>query len=153
QARIAAPAPLSEENSGAAKAAPYFSPSFSRRMELEHTPPENTTGRWPCSKRSFSHMASRAFKIHSRQVRATSALEWPVSQSFLHWFSTPDREQSRPLSTALAETGPSHWRASRSRAGPQGKESPSMTRSEEHTSELQSRFDLVCRLLLEKKYT
>src|SRR5437868_11148104 len=26
-----------------------------------------------------------------------------------------------------------------------------MLRSEEHTSELQSRFDLVCRLLLEKK--
>src|SRR5699024_11999039 len=26
-----------------------------------------------------------------------------------------------------------------------------MARSEEHTSELQSRFDLVCRLLLEKK--
>src|SRR5437868_15159214 len=26
-----------------------------------------------------------------------------------------------------------------------------LTRSEEHTSELQSRFDLVCRLLLEKK--
>src|SRR5699024_12724060 len=29
--------------------------------------------------------------------------------------------------------------------------SSSATRSEEHTSELQSRFDLVCRLLLEKK--
>src|SRR5437868_12791395 len=28
---------------------------------------------------------------------------------------------------------------------------PTETRSEEHTSELQSRFDLVCRLLLEKK--
>src|SRR5699024_11695648 len=28
---------------------------------------------------------------------------------------------------------------------------PSAVRSEEHTSELQSRFDLVCRLLLEKK--
>src|SRR5207249_5656308 len=28
---------------------------------------------------------------------------------------------------------------------------PRMVRSEEHTSELQSRFDLVCRLLLEKK--
>src|SRR5699024_12676117 len=27
----------------------------------------------------------------------------------------------------------------------------SSTRAEEHTSELQSRFDLVCRLLLEKK--
>src|SRR2546421_6132604 len=29
--------------------------------------------------------------------------------------------------------------------------SPRATRSEEHTSELQSRSDLVCRLLLEKK--
>src|SRR5699024_11643462 len=29
----------------------------------------------------------------------------------------------------------------------------SSSRSEEHTSELQSRFDLVCRLLLEKKNT
>src|SRR5207249_11271211 len=29
--------------------------------------------------------------------------------------------------------------------------SPRKSRSEEHTSELQSRFDLVCRLLLEKK--
>src|SRR5207249_9016903 len=29
----------------------------------------------------------------------------------------------------------------------------SVVRSEEHTSELQSRFDLVCRLLLEKKKT
>src|SRR3982751_7078881 len=28
-----------------------------------------------------------------------------------------------------------------------------VTRSEEHTSELQSRSDLVCRLLLDKKYT
>src|SRR5699024_11262494 len=28
---------------------------------------------------------------------------------------------------------------------------PQVGRSEEHTSELQSRFDLVCRLLLEKK--
>src|SRR5207249_7399309 len=33
--------------------------------------------------------------------------------------------------------------------GPGG--SPDKNRSEEHTSELQSRFDLVCRLLLEKK--
>src|SRR5437868_2879336 len=32
-------------------------------------------------------------------------------------------------------------------------EKPSRGRSEEHTSELQSRFDLVCRLLLEKKKT
>src|SRR5438067_6377973 len=31
------------------------------------------------------------------------------------------------------------------------REAPAADRSEEHTSELQSRFDLVCRLLLEKK--
>src|SRR2546428_8670437 len=30
---------------------------------------------------------------------------------------------------------------------------PTVSRSEEHTSELQSRSDLVCRLLLEKKHT
>src|SRR5437868_11349168 len=30
-------------------------------------------------------------------------------------------------------------------------DAPRRRRSEEHTSELQSRFDLVCRLLLEKK--
>src|SRR5699024_11718987 len=33
------------------------------------------------------------------------------------------------------------------------KSSNQTIRSEEHTSELQSRFDLVCRLLLEKKKT
>src|SRR5690349_22536649 len=32
-----------------------------------------------------------------------------------------------------------------------GKAGPAAARSEEHTSELQSRRDLVCRLLLEKK--
>src|SRR5699024_11614639 len=34
-----------------------------------------------------------------------------------------------------------------------GRRAPILVRSEEHTSELQSRFDLVCRLLLEKKKT
>src|SRR5438309_1951015 len=33
----------------------------------------------------------------------------------------------------------------------QSRESPGARRSEEHTSELQSQFHLVCRLLLEKK--
>src|SRR5699024_12872750 len=36
-------------------------------------------------------------------------------------------------------------------AGIQHELTPLPKRSEEHTSELQSRFDLVCRLLLEKK--
>src|SRR5207249_5886496 len=37
--------------------------------------------------------------------------------------------------------------------GPDRTAFPPARRSEEHTSELQSRFDLVCRLLLEKKKT
>src|SRR2546429_5691458 len=37
------------------------------------------------------------------------------------------------------------------RAGAQGVEDRCVIRSEEHTSELQSRLHLVCRLLLEKK--
>src|SRR5438874_7138826 len=39
----------------------------------------------------------------------------------------------------------------RLRAGARRPERPGIRRSEEHTSELQSRRDLVCRLLLEKK--
>src|SRR2546428_10326734 len=39
----------------------------------------------------------------------------------------------------------------RSTIAAQARRSGSLVRSEEHTSELQSRSDLVCRLLLEKK--
>src|SRR5438067_10731649 len=42
-------------------------------------------------------------------------------------------------------------RSSRAPTCPNGRGRGSESRSEEHTSELQSRFDLVCRLLLEKK--
>src|SRR6267143_901174 len=51
------------------------------------------------------------------------------------------RGSCRPLPAA-------HQRARRQCASPFGRDSP---RSEEHTSELQSQFHLVCRLLLEKK--
>src|SRR2546421_1429395 len=44
------------------------------------------------------------------------------------------------------------WRTSRACSGVRSrKPTSSVRRSEEHTSELQSRSDLVCRLLLEKK--
>src|SRR5207249_5977596 len=64
---------------------------------------------------------------------------------------------------ANSELGGRPWRARRERDGPGSEEQGSRElgprrnhrapcwRSEEHTSELQSRFDLVCRLLLEKK--
>src|SRR5699024_11781134 len=45
---------------------------------------------------------------------------------------------------------PDHWSKSRQYACRRHRQAKS-DRSEEHTSELQSRFDLVCRLLLEKK--
>src|SRR5215203_6991196 len=60
----------------------------------------------------------------------------------------PPRSTLFPYTTLFRSPGPrctstatAGWRSSRPRAG----------RSEEHTSELQSRQYLVCRLLLEKK--
>src|SRR5437868_9043087 len=62
---------------------------------------------------------------------------------------------SPPTSSATSALAP--WPAPRnlstyipSSSGARAR-APGRSRSEEHTSELQSRFDLVCRLLLEKK--
>src|SRR5699024_12040304 len=72
------------------------------------------------------------------------------------------REKDRPVTNALAEAlatagdikpGP-QCSVARILEGLPADEAASWDatlRSEEHTSELQSRFDLVCRLLLEKK--
>src|SRR6266403_4923491 len=54
-------------------------------------------------------------------------------------FRSPRRRRTRPR--AVPSPSPCGGRCSRG----------SRSRSEEHTSELQSRRDLVCRLLLEKK--
>src|SRR5258707_10825719 len=53
--------------------------------------------------------------------------------------------QWRVLEIAAANRVPAPWHAAAGRRGHRN------TRSEEHTSELQSRQYLVCRLLLEKK--
>src|SRR5699024_11673793 len=57
---------------------------------------------------------------------------------------SPARTISRSPSRGGADTQPT-------RIMPSIRSSSLLNRSEEHTSELQSRFDLVCRLLLEKK--
>src|SRR5215469_6436183 len=57
------------------------------------------------------------------------------------------RDQAKVLATLLRELG----RASFRRLTADATGSYEVVRSEEHTSELQSRRDLVCRLLLEKK--
>src|SRR5882762_11635808 len=51
------------------------------------------------------------------------------------------------LYTTLFRSGLFHWDAIRLK----GRSGPVQCRSEEHTSELQSHLNLVCRLLLEKK--
>src|SRR5260370_15298354 len=65
----------------------------------------------------------------------------------------------RSLARGRAGAGSRHARAVRprratrdhGRARSRGEEMTALTRSEEHTSELQSHLNLVCRLLLEKK--
>src|SRR3712207_7110350 len=55
--------------------------------------------------------------------------------------------EDQPLADDLAEGGPAVGHLDRRPLGP----AAGVVRSEEHTSELQSRQYLVCRLLLEKK--
>src|SRR5699024_12816494 len=69
--------------------------------------------------------------LHSFPTRRSSDLPWAILVSEVMSQQTP-----------VARVAP------RCDAGDGG-----LLRSEEHTSELQSRFDLVCRLLLEKKKT
>src|SRR2546426_3583500 len=64
-------------------------------------------------------------------------------------FRSCPRSAASPPGTRVADTGRCR-RATRSRRGSAGR-SAGGTRSEEHTSELQSPCNLVCRLLLEKK--
>src|SRR5437868_8795141 len=80
----------------------------------------------------------------------------PPPRSTLFPYTTLFRSQSaltRRESRRRVVASPRVFRAGdrcRSRLEP-GQEDHVAGRSEEHTSELQSRFDLVCRLLLEKK--
>src|SRR5256886_11354546 len=62
------------------------------------------------------------------------------------WAGSSSTPQERRSPKAAAR-----WRSWRSSTG--GGVSPPGSRSEEHTSELQSQSNLVCRLLLEKKNT
>src|SRR5437868_7468426 len=58
---------------------------------------------------------------------------------------------SRKRSSPAQDDATNARRADGSRSSAASKTLFNRRRSEEHTSELQSRFDLVCRLLLEKK--
>src|SRR5438067_8228993 len=64
----------------------------------------------------------------------------------------PPRSTLFPYTTLFRSRFPTRG-SIRAQAAANPNASPPASRSEEHTSELQSRFDLVCRLLLEKKNT
>src|SRR5699024_12706916 len=61
----------------------------------------------------------------------------------------PPRSTLFPYTTLFRSPASRRWCRRAGRSAPRWKNPAG--RSEEHTSELQSRFDLVCRLLLEKK--
>src|SRR5438034_10868517 len=93
------------------------------------------------------------FSIMCRFCFSLSRLQPPV---YLHSFPTR-RSSDLFLERRCSRAFPLWRRRSGSRCSTRGSPSPTIlcvavgSRSEEHTSELQSHSDLVCRLLLEKK--
>src|SRR5690606_41502141 len=105
-----------------------------------------------CLLLDYCHRAPRA--LHSFPTRRSSDLD-PIDDSAAYIVRLPNhscerspwgmRATSDGKVHTLADTSP-HSSSPHALAG--GRSTP---RSEEHTSELQSRENLVCRLLLEKK--
>src|SRR2546428_6099938 len=79
-------------------------------------------------------------------------LESSYGSFFFLMIRRPPRSTLFPYTT-LFRSRPLHPRCLRSKSRLHLSSSSSRSRSEEHTSELQSRSELVCRLLLEKKKT
>src|SRR3712207_7183780 len=82
---------------------------------------------------------------------------FPYTTLFRSWGPPPtqagDRQSGskRQGASLLSPGGPSPTQAADGQSGSKWQPTPLLSRSEEHTSELQSRQYLVCRLLLEKK--
>src|SRR5690606_42012372 len=89
--------------------------------------------------------------FHCRFLFSTAR---PPPRSTLFPYTTLFRSQRGVLAhfaRSRGDTFPSRIITASSRAPSASRSASSMVRSEEHTSELQSRENLVCRLLLEKK--
>src|SRR5687768_17761420 len=74
-----------------------------------------------------------------------SLTRWFCRATAHRWSSTTRRDSGAPGNASGASGGPASISALANPDGGRG------SRSEEHTSELQSRLHLVCRLLLEKR--
>src|SRR5690606_40579880 len=92
---------------------------------------------------SWCFAAAAPAALHSSPTRRSSDLEAPAP-------SAPLRETAEPAPVPPVLMPSLLTTAAPLQAPPQV-ETPVVERSEEHTSELQSRENLVCRLLLEKK--
>src|SRR5699024_12351986 len=102
-------------------------------------PPRPTLSLLPFSATPAPTPASYTRSLHD----ALPILEMPLN-----------RRPSPSLSSTLsAPSSAVNWSGLRPEMKSTSPERMAWTRSEEHTSELQSRFDLVCRLLLDKKKT
>src|SRR5260370_15685917 len=89
----------------------------------------------------YSRMSARRFSIEFPSV--SSLLECEPTETYIFfpsWEKAISRVQCPPPRKKPPE-------------GRLGTLDPRYRRSEEHTSELQSHLNLVCRLLLEKKYS
>src|SRR5690606_41561106 len=90
---------------------------------------------------SFSHSADRVRDLHASPTRRSSYLDHATERGCSaprHAPGHPPARHGAGFPAGPASVFPPHsWRG--------------VIRSEEHTSELQSRENLVCRLLLEKK--
>src|SRR5205809_8018085 len=67
------------------------------------------------------------------------------------WHPGPARFGLRDRRCPRSRLPGNGWKPDTGRTSGGGRSDPPLYRSEEHTSELQSRLHLVCRLLLEKK--
>src|SRR5262249_60875857 len=98
----------------------------------------------------FFQPAGAPRALHSFPTRRSSDLPWPRPRPNARPSAPPS---SRPRSRARPSPPPPPRRDPAARSAPCGPRAspPGGPRSEEHTSELQSLTNLVCRLLLEKK--
>src|SRR5205807_6945799 len=93
----------------------------------------------------YSHRHHRA--LHSFPTRRSSDL----LEALIDWsYDLLDSEEQEMLERLSVFAGGFDLQSAEAVAG-SGFDSPTCVRSEEHTSELQSPCNLVCRLLLEKK--
>src|SRR5690606_39694412 len=86
-------------------------------------------------------------KVSSRMIR----IEWSTSVKTVGSKWSPSEPVLRPPHRIFAPFSFASARCASTMSSCRGKVIDPTSRSEEHTSELQSREKLVCRLLLEKK--